>query len=87
MLYQNVHGSNVKCLIYCRVIYSWVNVSGVVLNISACTEQSNYLHMHGAQLEQVKGRHEVLSTRSRSTLTNTWAGFQFSYEGASLQAS
>ena len=42
-------------------------------------------HVHSVQLEQVKGRHEVLSTRSRSTLI--WAGFQFSYEGASLQAS
>ena len=59
------------------------NVSGVLLNI-ACTEQSNYLH--SVQLEQVKGRHEVLSTRSRSTQLN-WAGSQFSYEGASLQVS
>ena len=58
------------------------NVLGVLLNI-ACTEQSNYLH--SIRLEQVKGRHEVLSTRSRSTLT--WTGSQFSYESASLQVS
>ena len=63
-----------------NLFYSWVNVSGILLN-STCTEQSNYLH--SVQLEQVKGRHEVLSTRQRSTLT--WTGSQFSYEGASLQ--
>ncbi len=37
--------------------------------------------MHGVQPEQVKGRHEVLSTRSESSVGS------FSYEGASLQAS
>ena len=66
--------SNVNCLIYCRAIYSWVNVSGVLW-----TEQSNCLHC--AQLRQVKGHHEVRLTRS---LSNLGAGSQFSYEGASL---
>ena len=47
--------------------------------------QSMYMYVYSIQLEQVKGRHEVLSTRQRSTLT--WTGSQFSYEGASLQAS
>ena len=41
--------------------------------------------MDFSQLELVKGRHELLLTRSRSTLA--WAGSQFSYEGPSLQAS
>ena len=65
-----------------NLFYSWVNVSGVLLNFT-CIEQSNYLH--SVQLEQVKGRHEVLSTRQRSTLT--WTGSQFSYEADDLQVS
>ena len=69
------------CILQSNLFYSWVNVSGVLLNFT-CTEQSNYLH--SVQLEQVKGRHEVLSTRQQDS-TLTWTSSQFSYEGASLQ--
>ena len=67
MLCQNVF----KCQM--PNILQSISIRGLMFTLEHYMHRAEQ-HLHSVQLEQVKDHHEVLSTRSRSTLT--WAGFQ-----------